>query len=44
MFSLDRSTLTEYLIEHRRRNPEATGELKSANRRAELPAGNTAKN
>ena len=27
MFSLDRSTLTEYLIEHRRRNPEATGEL-----------------
>ncbi|ATE60886.1 class 1 fructose-bisphosphatase [Thauera sinica] len=27
MFSLDRSTLTEYLIEHRRRNPEATGEF-----------------
>ena len=25
MFNLDRSTLTEYLIEHRRRNPEATG-------------------
>ncbi len=27
MFSLDRSTLTEYLIEHRRRNPCATGEF-----------------
>ena len=27
MFSLDRSTLTEYLIEHRRRNPDATGEF-----------------
>lgn len=27
MFNLDRSTLTGYLIEHRRRNPEATGEL-----------------
>jgi len=27
MFSLERRTLTEYLIDHRRRNPEATGEL-----------------
>jgi fructose-1,6-bisphosphatase I/sedoheptulose-1,7-bisphosphatase len=27
MFSLDRSTLTEYLIQHRRRNPCATGEF-----------------
>ncbi len=27
MFSLDRSTLTEYLIEHRRNNPCATGEF-----------------
>ncbi len=27
MFSIDRSTLTEYLIDHRRRHPGATGEL-----------------
>lgn len=27
MFSIDRSTLTEYLIDNRRQHPEATGEL-----------------
>lgn len=27
MFALDRTTLTEYLIEHRRSNPSATGEF-----------------